>query len=207
VESKSEGRPLGLLSEPSVQTGLLGHAADAAPAALFVVHESGRLVGANRYACAMLGYDREELLDRTVDDLVAWSDLASVLDDGEAGVASLRRRDGTTVTVRCRARLARTDGLSVLAWVAQPLRVLPADAESPGAARRGRRVRGSDELTARETEILQLMAHGFENAEISRRLFISRETVKTHVRRVLHKLHARSRTHAVALAIRHGLID
>jgi PAS domain S-box-containing protein len=198
---------LGLLSEPSVQTGLLGHAVDAAPAALFVVHEGGRVVGANRYACAMLGYEREELLDRTADDLVAWPDPASVLNRGEAGVASLRRRDGTTVAVRCQARLAKSDGLTLHAWVAQPLRVLSADAHSAGAARRRRRVRGSDELTAREAEILQLMANGLANAEISRQLFISRETVKTHVRRLLHKLHARSRTHAVALALRHGLID
>jgi DNA-binding NarL/FixJ family response regulator len=68
-------------------------------------------------------------------------------------------------------------------------------------------VRGSDELTPRELEILRLIAEGFENAQISRQLFISRETVKTHVRRLLQKLRARSRTHAVALAFRRRLID
>jgi DNA-binding CsgD family transcriptional regulator len=51
------------------------------------------------------------------------------------------------------------------------------------------------------------MAEGLDNDEISKHLFISRETVKSHVRRLLHKLGARSRTHAVAVALRRDLID
>jgi PAS domain S-box-containing protein len=198
---------LAVLSQSSVQTGLLGHAVDSAPAALFVVHESGRLVGANQYACAMLGYDREALLNLSVHDLEASPDLESLLREGEVGIASLRRRDGTTVTVHCQARPAGTDGLRLLAWVAQPLGALSTEATAQGAARHTPRVRGSDELTPRELEILRLMADGYENAQISRQLFISRETVKTHVRRLLQKLRARSRTHAVALAFRRRLID
>ena len=196
-----------LLSEPSVQAGLLGHAVDSAPAALFVVHESGRLVGANQYACAMLGYDREELLALSIRDLGASAELESLVAQGEAVVVSLRRRDGTTATVRCQARPAGGEGLKLLAWVAQPVAALRPGPGEESPAKRVRRARGSDELTGRELEILQLMADGFENAQISRHLFISRETVKTHVRRLLHKLRARSRTHAVALAFRRGIID
>jgi PAS domain S-box-containing protein len=204
---KSKGRRMTLLSEPSVQTGLLAHAVDSAPAALFVVHESGRIVGANQYACAMLGYDREELLDLSVDDLAASPDLEPLLREGEAGVASLLHSDGTTVAVSCQARPAGTDGLRLLAWVAQPLRGLSREAPEHAAARRTSRPRASGGLTPRELEILELMAEGFENAQISHQLFISRETVKSHVRRLLQKLRARSRTHAVALAFRRGLID
>jgi PAS domain S-box-containing protein len=198
---------LRVLSEPSVQTGLLGHAVESAPAALFVVHESGRIVGANRFACAMLGYDRDSLLDLSVHDLAASPDLEALLLEGEAGVASLYRRDGTTVDVRCEARPAETDNLRLLAWVAQPLRDLSTHEHRYGGARRGDGSYGTPELTRRELEILQLMADGLENPQISEHLFISRETVKSHVRRLLQKLRARSRTQAVALALRRGIID
>jgi DNA-binding NarL/FixJ family response regulator len=62
-------------------------------------------------------------------------------------------------------------------------------------------------VTDRELEILQLLADGHENNEIARRLYISLETVKTHVRRLLKKLGARSRTHAVAIALRQKLVE
>jgi len=198
---------LSSLSEQSVQTGLLAHAVDSAPAALFVVHENGRVVGANQYACAMLGYDREEMLDLSIRDLEASPDLESLLRDGQPWVAWLRHRDGTTVTAHCQARPAGTDRLRLLAWVAQPLRVPTVERTIRAAAAHPPRSRGADELTPREFEILQLMADGFENSQISRQLFISRETVKSHVRRLLRKLHARSRTHAVALAFRRSLIE
>jgi DNA-binding CsgD family transcriptional regulator len=52
-----------------------------------------------------------------------------------------------------------------------------------------------------------LIAQGLPNGEIAERLFISTETVKSHVKTLLEKLHARTRAHAVALALRRGLID
>jgi DNA-binding NarL/FixJ family response regulator len=64
-----------------------------------------------------------------------------------------------------------------------------------------------DQLTGRELEILGLIADGLFNREISERLVLSEETVKTHVRHVLAKLSARSRAHAVAIALRSGLLD
>jgi DNA-binding NarL/FixJ family response regulator len=64
-----------------------------------------------------------------------------------------------------------------------------------------------DLLTPREREILQLLANGDSNADVAAKLFISQETVKSHVRHILAKLEADTRTHAVAIAIRESIID
>jgi DNA-binding NarL/FixJ family response regulator len=64
-----------------------------------------------------------------------------------------------------------------------------------------------DMLTGREREILQLLADGMSNADVAQRLFISQETVKSHVRHILAKLEADTRTHAVAIALRDAIID
>jgi DNA-binding NarL/FixJ family response regulator len=62
------------------------------------------------------------------------------------------------------------------------------------------------EPTMREIEVLQLISDGLVNREIGTRLFLSEETVKSHVRHLLAKLQARSRAHAVAVGFRRGLI-
>jgi len=64
-----------------------------------------------------------------------------------------------------------------------------------------------DILTAREREILKLLADGMSNADVAAKLFISQETVKSHVRHILAKLEADTRTHAVAIALRDSIID
>jgi DNA-binding NarL/FixJ family response regulator len=62
-------------------------------------------------------------------------------------------------------------------------------------------------LTGREVEVLDLIAEGLANHEIGERLFLAEETVKSHVKTLLEKLHARSRAHAVAIALRGQLMD
>ena len=64
-----------------------------------------------------------------------------------------------------------------------------------------------DELTAREQEILRLIAGGLSNGEIGQELYISDTTVKTHVTHILRKLNLRDRVQAVVLAYQTGLFE
>ncbi len=65
----------------------------------------------------------------------------------------------------------------------------------------------SPTLTARELEVLKLVAKGMSNREIADDLFISENTVKNHVRNILEKLHLHSRMEAVIYAVRERLLD
>ena len=71
----------------------------------------------------------------------------------------------------------------------------PATATSPGAA-----------LSARELEVLRLVARGFGNKEVAAELGITTHTVKYHLAALLEKLGVRSRTEAVSLGMRKGLV-
>ena len=114
----------------------------------------------------------------------------------QAGVRGFLLRDASPDELGEAVR-AVAAGLVVLhpqtarALAAAPVRP-PAGAEEP--------------LTARELEVLQLMAQGLPSKTIAARLHISEHTVKFHVGSILAKLGAASRTEAVALAIRRGLI-
>lgn len=65
---------------------------------------------------------------------------------------------------------------------------------------------GEGGLSARESEVLQLVAAGHRNRDIGKLLFISEETVKVHLRHIKEKLGAKDRTHAVVLAHRRGIV-
>lgn len=77
---------------------------------------------------------------------------------------------------------------------------------APDFLRQLARPRQSGVLSAREREILQMLADGYSNREVSERLVLSVETVKTHVKHILAKLEAEHRTQAVAIGIRQSLI-
>jgi len=64
-----------------------------------------------------------------------------------------------------------------------------------------------DDLTSREIEVLRLIAAGNANKEIAGRLSLAEDTVKSHVAKILAKLHANDRTHAVTTAVKRGFLE
>jgi DNA-binding NarL/FixJ family response regulator len=66
---------------------------------------------------------------------------------------------------------------------------------------------GDEDLTARELEVLGLIRDGYRNKQIAYQLAIAETTVNFHIKNLVVKLQANDRTHAVAIAIRRGLLQ
>src|SRR5579875_1081828 len=66
---------------------------------------------------------------------------------------------------------------------------------------------GEEQLTCRELDVLRLIRDGQRNKQIARQLFIAETTVNFHIKNLVDKLQANDRAHAVAIAIRRGLLD
>jgi NarL family two-component system response regulator LiaR len=96
-----------------------------------------------------------------------------------------------------RGEAAITPGIAarILSELARPEIPVP----EPGA-------RGPDRLTERERDVLRLVVAGLRNKEIAAELGVSENTVKFHLRNILDKLHAQSRSEVVARAVREGLV-
>ena len=122
-----------------------------------------------------------------------------VLDLVQDGVNGLWDRDGDVTELRRIVNGALSGAAVMSPDVGAGLlnRIARASEAARGTAGR---------LTQREREILELMADGFGNRAIADSLFISENTVRNHVRNVLDKLQARTRTEAVVRAVRAGLI-
>jgi DNA-binding NarL/FixJ family response regulator len=65
---------------------------------------------------------------------------------------------------------------------------------------------GDEMLTDREVEVLRHLVDGNRNRDIAEKLYIAEETVKAHIKHIMHKLGANDRTHALAIAFRRGLV-
>lgn len=148
-----------------------------------------------------LGTD-DDLDDLVADGLPALALVPDVQTAAEALAAGARGVLVTTDPNDTRVSAA-------LEAVAEGLVVL--DGDHAEALLRGPRVVGesdlSEPLTGRETETLDLLAEGLSNREIGELLEISASTAKFHVRSILAKLGAQTRTEAVVLAARSGLLE
>lgn len=115
-----------------------------------------------------------------------------------AGLRGMVPRAAAATTI-CAAVRAVAEGLSVL-----PRQLAPASL--PTGVSRAPRLDGDQALTARETEVLSMLAEGLGNKQIAARLGISEHTVKFHLASIFTKLHAGTRTEAVMLGARRGLV-
>ncbi|WP_194908572.1 response regulator [Catenulispora rubra] len=137
--------------------------------------------------------------------LTTYANDTSVLDTLRAGARAYLTKNAD------RRHIARTlhsaaDGLTVLDPRVQEMLLSATSATSAGsrAAAVAEPVL-TDGLTAREGEILTLMARGSSNSEIAAMLFLSANTVKTHINRIFAKTGSRDRVAAIRYAQRHGL--
>ena len=128
--------------------------------------------------------------------------------EAEALMAA-RDRDGATRAASAALELARRLGS---AWLAEEVASLAARARlqlsdgAPSAAAAAEEVEDPFGLTARERDVLALVAAGATNREIGERLHMAEKTASVHVSRILAKLNVRSRTEAAAVAHRQGLV-
>ncbi|MCK9508614.1 MAG: response regulator transcription factor [Pigmentiphaga sp.] len=132
----------------------------------------------------------------------AWSSEESILSALRAGATGyvLKERDDIEVSMSIRSVLR--GGAPIDPFIARrilellPLLPKPPNPSPPGEA-----------LSDREGQILQLVADGLTNREIAERLFLSRYTVETHIKRIYRKLAVSSRTMAVRTARERGVLE
>lgn len=170
------------------------------------------------------GRDALEIITSIGDFDVAIVELAGA-DGGEelTGIAAIRAlrkaRPGLGIVAhgprpeRHAAAEALDAGATAYVAKSSPLEALERAVEAAAASERfidpaaARPARGGVGLTRRQREILQLYANGHSTASVSTRLSLSTETVRTHTKGMLARLEARDRAHAVAIALRSGVID
>jgi PAS domain S-box-containing protein len=112
----------------ALQETLLGEALEHGPVGAIVLDENGRYLAANRMACQLTGYERNELLTLTASDLavdretVPWKLAELTSGELDEGSTQLRRKDGTIVSVEYRVGATRSGGLPyfvVVFWEAE----------------------------------------------------------------------------------------
>jgi DNA-binding NarL/FixJ family response regulator len=119
-----------------------------------------------------------------------------------AGASGFLLKDATPEQLLAAIRAVADGGALIAPQVTR--RLVAEFAARPGTGRPDRAI--TDRLTAREIEVLALVARGLNNAEIAERLVLSALTAKTHVSRILTKLGVRDRAQLVVVAYESGLI-
>ena len=181
------------------------------PVALLVVDDGRRCLEGNLAACRLLGLSRDRLLGSTLDDILPTptrerlQKVWEAMSDG-GGHAGPFEVAAPAQTPTRRIEMSVTFGVlpgrhlvTLAPMVRRP--TTPPGIERPSLAQASRRP------TAREREILSMLAAGATDVQIARELTLSPATVQTHVRNAKAKLGARTRAQAVAVALRAGMIS
>ena len=174
--------------------------------AMVLLDDQRRHVDANGAYLQLLGYARADVIGRPIYDLVVggpvltqqeWAQVLGT--EHQTGEAELVCADGSTLGVQWGATAEVVTGQRRILFVAL------------STSRWGRRFRrGIDResdagpLSARELEVVRLVAAGRTGPEIADELLIAHDTVRTHVRNAMTKVGARSRAHLVAKALAEG---
>jgi PAS domain S-box-containing protein len=168
---------------------------------IFVLDDERRITELNRAALSLLGRSRRDLLGtsmlgtmRPTDRSVALRNWRAFRLSGEYfGSRALIRADGSEVQIDFAARLEHIRRQLVAVYVALPGRRSPPTQSSALA--------GELLLTTREREIITHVALGHESDQIAKELYISVQTVRTHVRNAMIKLGAHTRAQLVAIVL------
>jgi len=131
--------------------------------------------------------------------LTTYADDRSVIDALRAGAVGYLTKDASAEEIQ-QALERVTSGQAVLDPAVQHLLIEAIASSGPSSA-----PSLPDGLTAREAEVLALIAEGLSNTDIAARLVVSEATVKSHINHLLPKIGARDRAQAVGYAYRHGL--
>lgn len=182
---------------------------------MLLVDDDRRYVAANASACDLLELAPQQVAWHRIDDFTGPQDAARLAeqwaaflhDGGLEGLLQLNLPTGSLVPIEVGATANVVPGRHLLVVIpragSEPdeeapagswVRLVPGDADQPP-------------LTAREQEILTLTAAGLQGGAIADYLVVSPETVKTHMQNTMAKLGARTRAHAVAIALSTGQIE
>ncbi len=159
----------------------------------------GSHLAVNAATCEFFGVSREEFDQAQLGHLLTPAEHSTLEDEWRqlwakrdlSGVRVFTRADGSHVRLQYAARTAVVDGRRVAVVVI--IRQKRAHELAP--------VGRAGELTRREREVVSLVALGLTSPEIAEKLCISEATVRTHVRKSMAKLGARTRAHLVAIAL------
>jgi DNA-binding NarL/FixJ family response regulator len=146
---------------------------------------------------------RERLPTARVLVLTTYADDGSILPALRAGAQGYLTKDASAEQIEAAIRAVHA-GQTHLDPLVQERLVAAVATQPPGPPPPGSGPL-PDGLTAREAEVLTLLAAGLSNAEIARQLFVSNATVKTHINRIFAKTGARDRAQAVRYAYQAGL--
>jgi PAS domain S-box-containing protein len=176
--------------------------------AMALVDSGRRLVDVNGAWMKLLGYRREEIIGHRLYEFVVdgpkyspaeWTNLLAT--HKFTGEGHLRSADGTTVAIQYAATTEVVTGRKLVLVV-----TLTSSRWGPRFRRGTGTGRAPQLLSAREREIVRLVALGNTGPEIADELRITHDTVRTHVRNAMEKASARSRAHLVAKALGEGLV-
>ena len=185
---------------------------------MLIADDQRRWVTGNAAACELLGIARDEIPWRTMDDFTAPDERKRLEEQWGAFLASggaegwyqlyVPDRGPMQVEFSATANVLPARHLSVFIPPDEASSVQAQSALAHNATWAPVPVEGSGrlQLSEREREVMTLVASGLQSSDIAGRLFLSPETVKSHVHNALGKLGAHTRAHAVAIALVTGQI-